>query len=147
MNIGEALPRNAQRTPNKLAIVDRRRYLTFLEFHQRVNRLARYLRQQGLGKGDLVALSCGSAPSTLEALFALGKIGALAVPFDSTGAPENARLWTASSSPRRLFSKAARKPIAVRSRARRVDAQAAYHRRFQTLPVRPTRRRSTEQPG
>ena len=82
MNIGEALPRNAQRTPNKLAIVDRRRSLTFLEFHERVNRLAHYLRQQGLGKGDLVALSCGSRAEHFEALFALGKIGALAVPFD-----------------------------------------------------------------
>jgi len=82
MNIGEALPRNAQRSPHKIAIVDRRRSLTFLEFHRRVNRLARYLRQQGLGKGDLVALSCGSRAEHFEALFALGKIGALAVPFD-----------------------------------------------------------------
>jgi len=82
MNISEALPRHAQRSPHKLAIVDRRRSLTFLDFHRRVNRLARYLRQQGLGKGDPVALSCGSRAEHFEALFALGKIGALAVPFD-----------------------------------------------------------------
>src|SRR3990172_5605139 len=82
MNISEALPRHAQRSPHKLAIVDRRRSLTFLDFHRRVNRLPRYLRQQGLGKGDPVALSCGSPAEHFEALFALGKIGALAVPFD-----------------------------------------------------------------
>jgi fatty-acyl-CoA synthase len=82
MNIGEALPRNAQRSPQKLAIVDRRRKLTFREFHGRVNRLARYLLQQGVAKGDLVALSCGSRAEHFEVLFALGKIGAVAVPFD-----------------------------------------------------------------
>jgi fatty-acyl-CoA synthase len=82
MNIGEALPRNAQRSPEKIAIVERRRCLTFLELHRRVNRLARTLLNRGVGKGDLVALSCGSRAEHFEALFALGKIGALAVPFD-----------------------------------------------------------------
>jgi fatty-acyl-CoA synthase len=82
MNIGEALFRNAHYSPQHLAIVDRRRSLTFWEFHGRVNRLAHYLLQQGVGKGDLVALSCGSRAEHFEALFALGKIGAVAVPFD-----------------------------------------------------------------
>jgi fatty-acyl-CoA synthase len=82
MNIGEALFRNAHYSPQQLAIVDRRRSLTFREFHGRVNRLAHYLLQQGVGKCDLVALSCGSRAEHFEALFALGKIGAVAVPFD-----------------------------------------------------------------
>jgi fatty-acyl-CoA synthase len=89
MNIGEALPRNAQRSPEKVAIAGRRRSLTFLEFHRRVNRLARVLLKRGIGKGDLVALSCGSRAEHFEALFALGKIGAVAVPFDfNWSAPE-----------------------------------------------------------
>jgi len=82
MNIGEALFRNADHSPQQLAIVDRRRSLTFREFHGRVNRLAHYLLQQGVGKGDLVALSCGSRAEHFEVLFAVGKIGAVAVPFD-----------------------------------------------------------------
>jgi fatty-acyl-CoA synthase len=82
MKIGEALFRNAHHFPQKLAIVDRRRSLTFQEFHGRVNRLAQYMMQQGVGKGDLVAVSCGSRAEHFEALFALGKMGAVAVPFD-----------------------------------------------------------------
>ena len=82
MNIGEALFRNAHYAPQRLAIVDRRRSLTYGEFHQRVNRLARYLLREGVTKGDLVALSCGSRSEHFEALLALGKIGAVAVPFD-----------------------------------------------------------------
>ena len=82
MNIGEALPRNAQRFPNKLAIVDSLRSLTFLDLHLRTNRLADYFLKQGIRKGDIVALSCGSRAEHFEAIFALAKIGAITVPFD-----------------------------------------------------------------
>jgi acyl-CoA synthetase (AMP-forming)/AMP-acid ligase II len=82
MNIGESLPRNAQHFPNKPAIVDAHRAVTYIALHQRTNRLANYLLGQGIKKGDLVGLSCGSRAEHFEALFALAKIGAVAVPFD-----------------------------------------------------------------
>jgi acyl-CoA synthetase (AMP-forming)/AMP-acid ligase II len=82
MNIGESLPRNAQRFPNKLAIVDSKRSLTFLDFHLRTNRLAHYFLKLGIRKGDTVGLSCGSRAEHFEAIFALAKIGAIPVPFD-----------------------------------------------------------------
>ncbi len=82
MNIGESLPRNAQHFPDKRAIVDAHRTVTYAELHQRTNRLANYLLAQGIRKGELVGLSCGSRAEHFEALFALAKIGAIAVPFD-----------------------------------------------------------------
>jgi fatty-acyl-CoA synthase len=82
MNIGESLPRNAQHFPNKRAIVDARRTVTYRELHERTNRLANYLLAQGIRKGNLVGLSCGSRAEHFEALFAIAKIGAVAVPFD-----------------------------------------------------------------
>ncbi len=82
MNIGESLPRNAQRFPAKRAIVDAHRTVTYREFHDRTNRLANYLFAQDIRKGDLVGLSCGSRAEHFEAIFALAKIGAVAVPFD-----------------------------------------------------------------
>ena len=82
MNIGESLPRNAQHFPNKRAIVDAHRTVTYAELQERTNRLASYLLAQGIRKGDLVGLSCGSRAEHFEALFALSKIGAVAVPFD-----------------------------------------------------------------
>ena len=82
MNIGESLPRNAQHFPDKRAIVDALRTITYRELHERTNRLANYLLAQGICKGDLVGLSCGSRAEHFEALFAIAKIGAVAVPFD-----------------------------------------------------------------
>jgi fatty-acyl-CoA synthase len=82
MNIGEARPRNAQRFPNKLALVDSRRSLTHLELQLRTNRLGNYLLEKGIKPGDMVGVSCGSRVEHLEMLYGLAKIGALAVPFD-----------------------------------------------------------------
>lgn len=82
MNIGEALPRNAQRFPNKPAIVDGRGATTFLELHRRTNRLSNYLLGRGIRRGDRVAVSCGSRAEHFEILFGIAKAGALAVPFD-----------------------------------------------------------------
>src|SRR6187200_1581596 len=82
MNIGESLIRNAQHFPDKRAIVDASRCVTYAALHERTKRLANYLHKQGVAKGDLVALSIGSRVEHFEALFAIAKIGALAVPFD-----------------------------------------------------------------
>ncbi|MGH7870677.1 MAG: AMP-binding protein, partial [Candidatus Binatia bacterium] len=70
MNIGESLPRNAQHFPDKPAIVDAHRTVTYSEFHERTNRLANYLLAQGIGKDNLVGLSVGSRAEHFEALFA-----------------------------------------------------------------------------
>ena len=91
MNIGEALPRNAQHFPKKLAIRDHAKSLTYLDLHLRTNRLGNYLLAQGIRPGDLVAFSCGSRSENFEVLFALGKIGAVAVPFDFHWSAEECR--------------------------------------------------------
>ncbi len=88
MNIGDALPRNAQRFPKKLAIVDSHRSLTCLDLHLRTNRLAHYFLKLGIRKGDMVALSCGSRAEHFETIFALAKIGAITVPFDYHWSPQ-----------------------------------------------------------
>ncbi|HET7005490.1 MAG TPA: AMP-binding protein, partial [Candidatus Binatia bacterium] len=82
MNIGESLARNAQHFPGKRAIVDAHRSVTYAELHERTNRLANYLAEQGVGGGDRVGVSVGSRAEHFEALFAIAKIGALAIPFD-----------------------------------------------------------------
>lgn len=82
MNIGEGLPRNAQHFPKKLALRDHAKFITYLDLHLRTNRLGNYLLAHGVRRGDLVAFSCGSRSENFELLFAIGKIGAVAVPFD-----------------------------------------------------------------
>ncbi|MGE5305739.1 MAG: class I adenylate-forming enzyme family protein [Alphaproteobacteria bacterium] len=124
MNIGEALFRNARHSPQQLAIVDRRRSLTFLAFHGRVNRLAQYLLQRGVGKGDLVALSCGSRAEHFEALFAVGNIGAVAVPFDFNWSAQECEAMTGFFAPKAFILEGRTETKALAALAReRVDAK------------------------
>jgi len=103
MNIGESLPRNAQHFPDKRAIVDTHRTVTFRELYMRTNRLANYLLAQGIRKGDLVGLSCGSRAEHFEALFAVAKIGAVAVPFDFNWSAEECEAMMGFFAPKAFF--------------------------------------------
>jgi acyl-CoA synthetase (AMP-forming)/AMP-acid ligase II len=80
--IGDALRRNAYKYSVKVAIKDSRRQLSYRELNGRVNRLARSLLDVGVKKGDAVALLVGNRIEHLEIVFALAKIGALAIPLD-----------------------------------------------------------------
>ena len=80
--MGDALLRNAQRFPTKLALDDGRVKRTYLDLQLRTNRVSNYFLQQGICPGDHVAVSCGNRAEHLEVIFALAKIGVTAVPFD-----------------------------------------------------------------
>ncbi len=123
MNISEALFRNAHCSPQQPAIVDRRRSLTYSEFYERVNRLSHYLLQQGIAKGDLVALSCGSRAEHFEGLFALGKIGAVAVPFDFNWSAQECAAMVGFFAPKAFILESRSETDALRNLARqRVDS-------------------------
>src|SRR5689334_19728706 len=65
--------------PEKLAVVDGRRRLTWREFGERVYRLASALRDAGVLPGDRVAVLSPNALECLEAHFAVPQIGAALV--------------------------------------------------------------------
>ena len=118
MNIGESLPRNAQHFPDKHAIVDAHRAVTFREFHERTNRLANYLLAQDIRKGDLVGLSCGSRAEHFEALFALAKIGAVAVPFDFNWSAQECEAMLGFFAPKAFFLETRKETDALTKLAR-----------------------------
>ncbi len=80
--IGDGLRRNAYKYPVKVALKDSTRQVTYRELNERVNRLAHGLLAGGIRKGDAAALLVGNRIEHLEILFALAKIGALAIPLD-----------------------------------------------------------------
>jgi acyl-CoA synthetase (AMP-forming)/AMP-acid ligase II len=80
MNVGDLLVLNAGRYPKKTAMVYRGRRFTYLEFNQRVNRLAHNLMDLGVRKGDRVGYMFFNSNQSAETFFATQKIGALAVP-------------------------------------------------------------------
>jgi acetyl-CoA synthetase len=64
-----------------------RRY-TFQQLLDEVNRFANYLAEEGVGKGDVVAIYAPMAPESIVAMLAALKIGAIATPiFSGFAAP------------------------------------------------------------
>ncbi|MCP4423089.1 MAG: long-chain fatty acid--CoA ligase [Chloroflexi bacterium] len=74
------IKRHAERTPEKLAMVDAHtgRQFTYAQFNTRANRLASFLRDKlGIEPGDRVSILAQNSSDYFEALFACGKIGAI----------------------------------------------------------------------
>jgi long-chain acyl-CoA synthetase len=80
MNVGSLLTRHARYRPAHTAIVFEDQRLNFLEFNQRVNRLANALIKLGVRKGDKVATILPNCLELLESYWAIVKIGAVIVP-------------------------------------------------------------------
>jgi fatty-acyl-CoA synthase len=74
------IARHAERTPNKLAIVDAHtgRQFTYAQFNERANRFASFLHDTlGIRQGDRVSILAQNSSDYYEALFACGKMGAI----------------------------------------------------------------------
>ncbi|MFZ4585770.1 MAG: AMP-binding protein [Acidimicrobiia bacterium] len=67
-------------SPQKPALIDGDRIVTFAELDERSNRLARALEQRGVGEGDRVALVLGNCVEFAESWVAIAKLGASMVP-------------------------------------------------------------------
>ncbi len=78
LTIGALLREQARLHPDRLAVADGTRRLTFAAFNGRVNQLAHVLRGGGIGRGDRVAMLSENCAEYLELLFAAGKLGAIA---------------------------------------------------------------------
>ena len=74
------IKRHAERTPEKLALVDAHtgRQFTYAQFNARANRLASFLRDElGVEPGDRVSILAQNSSDYFEVLFACAKIGAI----------------------------------------------------------------------
>ncbi|APE42392.1 hypothetical protein BOO69_02405 [Sulfitobacter alexandrii] len=71
---------HARHYPRKTAIVCGDDTRTWGDFSANVNRVAHHLIDQGVGKGDMVAVMMGNAIETLEAIFGVVRAGACVVP-------------------------------------------------------------------
>jgi fatty-acyl-CoA synthase len=81
MYIGDYLARRELYSPDKLAFIDAgktpERRLTFREANRRANKLANWLKSQGIEKGDRVAILARDGYEHLDVFFACSKIGAI----------------------------------------------------------------------
>jgi acyl-CoA synthetase (AMP-forming)/AMP-acid ligase II len=89
MWLTQLLERNRQCRPDRLALVDEQRRVTWSQFHDRTLELARGLADLGVGRGDRVAVLSKDRVEVLETYFALARLGALFVPLNhSLAVPE-----------------------------------------------------------
>ena len=81
LNIGENLEVQAKKYPRKMAVKDwREKTLTYSELDSRTNSLANGLLNNGLSKGDRVAVMLYNCAEFIEIYCAFAKIGLVAVP-------------------------------------------------------------------
>jgi len=80
MNVGSLLRANAARFPDRVALIEQEREVSYDELNNRVNKLANKLLALNVRKGDKVSLYLGSCVAWAEIYFALSKIGAVVVP-------------------------------------------------------------------
>lgn len=81
MYIGDYLARRELYSSDKLAFIDAGKFpewrLTYREANRRANKLANWLRSQGVGKGDRVAILARDGYEHLDLFFACSKLGAI----------------------------------------------------------------------
>ena len=74
--------RQAAETPDKVAVVFEEESLTYRQVESRSNQIARYLKSQDIGPGDLVGICVKRSAAMLVDLYAIMKTGAGYVPLD-----------------------------------------------------------------
>ncbi|MFI6151815.1 amino acid adenylation domain-containing protein [Kitasatospora sp. NPDC051170] len=100
----ELFEAQVQRTPEALALTDRQERLTYRELNARANRLARHLAAEGIGPGDLVALSLPRSAAAVTAMLAVLKAGAAYLPMDPSHPAPRRALMLADAAPRLLVT-------------------------------------------
>ena len=82
MNLGQILPVNAKKFPEKTAFKDSTRSFTFRQFNERVNRLSNAFLAHGVGKGDKVAVLLENSIEICELYHVAAKTGIVIVPIN-----------------------------------------------------------------
>ena len=85
------LHRSATVHPERIAVVDGERHVTYAELRERVNRVAFALRSEGLERHDRVAALCPNVPALLELHHAVPAAGGVLVAINVRLSPDEIR--------------------------------------------------------
>lgn len=85
----DIIRRSAARTPNKVAIIEGDREITYREFDHLVSQFANYLLSRGLQKGDKVATLCLNTADFVIVMFGVARAGLVWVPMNPLSAGED----------------------------------------------------------
>jgi long-chain acyl-CoA synthetase len=85
--IGDLLKRAAARFPNRTAVTDGERRVTFTELERDANRFANYLVARGLKPGEKISTICNNSVEFVKALFGIHRAGLVWVPINTMLGP------------------------------------------------------------
>ena len=103
MTVPELLKSASQQVPNKEAIFDGSRRLTYRELDEESDHLASSLAALGVQKGDRIGVCLPNWHETVIIYFAVAKIGAVLVPFNPKYRIHEAQHIIGDTSPKLLF--------------------------------------------
>jgi long-chain acyl-CoA synthetase len=85
--IGDLLKRSAARFPERIAVTDGDRRVTFIEIERDANRFANYLVARGLKPGEKISTICNNSVEFVKALFGIHRAGLVWVPVNTMLGP------------------------------------------------------------
>ena len=85
--IGDLLKRAAARFPDRVALTDGARRVTFTELERDANRFANYLVARGLKPGEKISTICNNSVEFVKALFGIHRAGLVWVPINTMLGP------------------------------------------------------------
>ncbi|MCZ8521355.1 MULTISPECIES: non-ribosomal peptide synthetase [Paenibacillus] len=94
----------AERTPDRIAVVMEQEQLTYRELNERANRLARALRGRGVQADTLVGVLAERSPEMVIGILAVLKAGGAFVPVDPSYPEERIRFMLADCGARHLLA-------------------------------------------
>ena len=80
--ISQLFEEQVEKTPDNIAVVFEDQKLTYRELNERANSLANYLRNQKIGRNDIVGIMVNRSLEMLVAILAVLKSGACYIPID-----------------------------------------------------------------
>src|ERR1700686_3146074 len=83
VGIGDLLKRAAARFPDRTALTDGARRVTFTEIERDANRFANYLASRGLKPGEKISTICNNSVDMVKALFGIHRAGLVWVPINT----------------------------------------------------------------
>ncbi|PYE42370.1 non-ribosomal peptide synthase protein (TIGR01720 family)/amino acid adenylation domain-containing protein, partial [Paenibacillus barcinonensis] len=119
---------HAECIPNAAAITLNEQELTYRELNERVNRLARTLRSQGICKGHLVAIMAERSIEMVVGILAAHKVGAAYVPIDPEYPEDRIRFLIEDSGVRVMLAQSClRERVAGLDSVILLDEESFYH--------------------
>lgn len=106
VNVGDSLTRTSWRYPDKVALVEDEKRITYKEFNETVNRVANALLERGYTKGVPIALLSQNSYEFLVTYYACAKAGLICVPINLGWRPSEVSYVLAHSESQALIAQA-----------------------------------------